>query len=471
MKTLDYFFSCALILFFICGIAAARGEQTAANGFDLTPLPYVLDQNGLPFSARANAKALWGISKRGSGYHAEIPANWNGDLLVFLPGGGEICNPQNGAGCQLKVEDPPIRDHLLEKGIAWLSLSYSDKRMVPKVKMLDVLDVLDSFHAQYPQRKGHVFLFGLSAGGATTQVGVELFPQRFDGAVAGCGGDMSVGFGNFYNISLAAMAVVAPSRPPVADFLKRMQVPVDLPTYMSQIAPQIIGGLGPKFPQDNNSAGNALRAIVRNLSGGERPLFDTGFDKMVVPAISAFMGIQMVVDAGPRSFIDNSNVQYRFESQPDQPLTQMERAFNSTIPRFVCDPAVCNSVALKPDQTDHLGGFYRLTGHLQRPLITLHAVGEMISWLSTGQKYANLVEQSGASKWLVQRAIRDVNHCGFTVDEQSQAFDDLVQWVKQNKRPAGDDIRNAKAVAAPNFGCTFTRGAHADDMQYARVCR
>jgi hypothetical protein len=56
----------------------------------------------------------------------------------------------------------------------------------------------------------------------------------------------------------------------------------------------------------------------------------------------------------------------------------------------------------------------------------------------------------------VQRAIRGVNHCGFTVTEYETAMTDLVAWVEDGIKPEGDDVGNPAAVADPEFGCKFT---------------
>jgi hypothetical protein len=47
------------------------------------------------------------------------------------------------------------------------------------------------------------------------------------------------------------------------------------------------------------------------------------------------------------------------------------------------------------------------------------------------------------------------------VQEEAQAFVDLVNWVEDGVKPAGDDILTPSAVADPNFGCQFTLPGHA----------
>ncbi|MEJ2604889.1 MAG: alpha/beta hydrolase, partial [Gammaproteobacteria bacterium] len=63
---------------------------------------------------------------------------------------------------------------------------------------------------------------------------------------------------------------------------------------------------------------------------------------------------------------------------------------------------------------------------------------------------------NGRSELLVQRAIRDLNHCGFTGEELATAFLDLVSWVETGAKPAGDDVLDPAVVADPDYGCAFT---------------
>ncbi|MEJ2169255.1 MAG: hypothetical protein P8X90_27410, partial [Desulfobacterales bacterium] len=81
--------------------------------------------------------------------------------------------------------------------------------------------------------------------------------------------------------------------------------------------------------------------------------------------------------------------------------------------------------------------------------------------------YAERVAAQGKSDLLVQRAIRNVGHCAFTTAERESAFEDLVNWVVNGMKPAGDDILDPEVVADPNFGCNFTPVDH----QYIPPCQ
>ena len=75
------------------------------------------------------------------------------------------------------------------------------------------------------------------------------------------------------------------------------------------------------------------------------------------------------------------------------------------------------------------------------------------------QIYAMDAARFGRSDMLVQRATRAVGHCEFSPEELIETFDDLVTWVEEGTRPAGEDILDAETVAADSFGCTYTAGS------------
>lgn len=97
-----------------------------------------------------------------------------------------------------------------------------------------------------------------------------------------------------------------------------------------------------------------------------------------------------------------------------------------------------------------------IPGDIAIPVVSLHTIGELFVPFHMEQIYARRAAAHGKADLLVTRAIRDVFHCGFTVDEEANAFDDLVNWVENGIKAGGDDILNPAAVASPDFGCAFT---------------
>jgi len=95
------------------------------------------------------------------------------------------------------------------------------------------------------------------------------------------------------------------------------------------------------------------------------------------------------------------------------------------------------------------------------PVLSMHTLGDLFVPFSMEQIYARRAAENGNADLLVTRAIRDINHCGFNTLELERGFADLVNWVVNGVKPAGDDILTPATVANPNFGCQFTQGAHA----------
>ena len=88
-------------------VASITVGAAAPAGADRTD--WFIDESKLPFAARPGAEALWGVHA-GAGYRIEVPANWNGDVVLYAHG-------YRGEGLELTVSNPPIRNHLIRSGL------------------------------------------------------------------------------------------------------------------------------------------------------------------------------------------------------------------------------------------------------------------------------------------------------------------------------------------------------------------
>jgi hypothetical protein len=111
-----------------------------------------------------------------------------------------------------------------------------------------------------------------------------------------------------------------------------------------------------------------------------------------------------------------------------------------------------------------------LTGDVDIPVLNLQNIGDLTAPLAGAITYAKRVRASGKSARLVQRAIRSAYHCEFLESELAEGFGDLVDWAERYKRPAGDDLISPGVVAAPDFGCAFTRKKHRLDRSFDMDC-
>jgi hypothetical protein len=151
----------------------------------------------------------------------------------------------------------------------------------------------------------------------------------------------------------------------------------------------------------------------------------------------------------------NQHTFYTFSDDPLFDLPQ-EIALNRAVLR-VPVTATSSADALTPAELPVIHGDPGI------PVLSVHGIGDLFVPLAMDQQYDAMMVAHGEGGLFVDRAIREVTHCGYTTNELSSAFSALVSWIDTGKRPAGDNILDPRAVASPLFGCRFTDptpGAH-----------
>ena len=405
------------------------------------PPAWSIDESKLPFTPLPGADAYWGVHT-GAGYRIEVPDNWNGTLVIWAHGFRGI------GSLELTVDDHPLRALLIPLGYAWAASSYrrNDYDVASGVQDSHALGKLFNGIVGKPDR---VYLTGASMGGHITAVAIEQYPKTYDGALAICGavGDFEV-FDYYLDFNVAAQHLGTGFS----------MFPVDPLPYLFGTVPAIKANLEASpggWPVVLNQDGTNLKNLVELRSGGVRPNFDEGwFFWNVFPDLQTGAG-NFLFDLGaldgtlarsPGVAFDNQDVIYQFDTDPA--LSVDEEAFNNSVFRLMADPQARNR--------NGLAQLPPITGDISIPVLTLHNLGDLFVPVLNEVEFARRVADRGNSDLLVQRAIRGVNHCGFTPLELSTAFLDLAAWIEAGVKPAGDDWLDPAAVADPEFGCAFT---------------
>jgi hypothetical protein len=233
-----------------------------------------------------------------------------------------------------------------------------------------------------------------------------------------------------------------------AQTLAGIAVPFPFPAdYTTTVVPQLRTLFGTPFPSTLTPLGQKFAGVVENLSGGRRPMFDPGFR-------FAGTGGNFLLSQGVGSGEGTrTNVDTVYQIDADPALSAEELALNASILRIDLDPQARHEQGL--------AGVPAIAGQLSIPVLSMHTLGDLFVPFSMEQIYARRAAANSSADLLVTRAIRDINHCGFNTAEMERGFADLVNWVSNGVKPAGDDILAPAVVANPNFGCAFTQGAHA----------
>ncbi|MEV6106308.1 hypothetical protein AB0M28_16535 [Streptomyces sp. NPDC051940] len=425
-------FAAAVLL---AALSTGSARATAAPPGD-QPLPgYTIVNPPLtPASVGGSpSRVIQGVRDH-AGFIIEVPPGWNGELVLYAHG-------YAGTGTVLAVGPPPfgLRQRLLDQGYAWAASSYYRNGYDVRAGVLTTRRLAEHF-ADVVGEPGRRYLAGVSMGGHIIGRSLEQYPGYYDGALPMCGalGDNRL-FDYFLDYNLVAQALAGVDEYPVG------------PDYAAVTVPKIqqelgLAGLVPGGPDTLNALGRQFRDIVVNRTGGPRPGAAASFafwkDFPFGLAASATPGAPDLAD-DPGRVATNLGTRYT----PDSPFD-----VNAEVRRV--PPA-----DLAARLSERLSQVPRIDGRPGVPVLSVHNIGDLFVPLSMEQIYAGDVARHHQSENLVQRAIRSTGHCEFTPAEAGAAWDDLVAWVEDGTRPAGDAVADPAAVADPGFGCRFSDAA------------
>jgi fermentation-respiration switch protein FrsA (DUF1100 family) len=419
---------------FVAGITALLVAVVVVSGVAAAgpPPAYFVDESKLPFDALPGTTTAryWGVHG-GAGYRIEVPANWNGELVLYAHG-------FRGTGLELTITNPRIRQLLVTHGYAWAASSFSTNGYDVKQGVKDTHALGELFNGLVgnPTR---TYITGHSMGGHITGVAIEQYPSAYVGALPMCGvmGDNEL-FDYFLDFNLVAEAL--------AGVPAQFPFPAD---YQTAVVPGVKIALGSPYPAALNAQGLKLFGVTQNISGGPRPAFATSF--FVWGNFLFTVGVTGGdIGVAPGNVQDNSTTVYQIDSNPA--LSTDEVVLNATVLRVAQDP--------QGRHPNGLSNIPPILASFRIPVLSIHTIGDLFVPLSMEQIYARRAADQGIANLLVQRAIRDHNHCGFAVAEEEAAFAALVNWVTTGAKPAGDDILTPAVVADPKFGCKFSVPGH-----------
>ena len=416
---------------------------------------YTLDPAHLPFGPMAGVTAetdRWHGVLNGAGYRIEVPKNWNGRLVMYAHG-------YEGLDPVLKVSDVPIRRYLVENGYAWAASSFSKNGYDVRAGIEDTNALALAFNAIAVQNNrplpqpSKIYIIGASMGGHVAAAAVERETLetannkvRYNGALPMCAvvGDTELfSYATAYQLAAQYLAGVPATTFPVTDFASKEE--------------RIKSELWRVFPSVATDQGRKLRAAFVNLTGGPRPIAEDSFrlKPMQDPVWRRFGDDGTIDGVLTKNVADTTGIVYQLDADPAQ--SAEEQTMNATILRVAAAPDA------NPRRNDGLRWVPKVNGQFDVPVVTLQSLGDLFVPFSMQQIYKRRAIANGSDRWLVQRAIRSPGHCDFTVAEQVEAFQSLVNWDVNGVKPAGDEVLDPAAVASANYGCAFTRNATGPD--------
>src|SRR4051794_36755433 len=167
-----------VLLVLLASSAEVAGAKPLPPPVQVRPEPEGVTLGDPAFQPLPGARAEFG-RLGGSVYQLEVPRRWNGRLVLYLHGYGEL-RPT------AELSPPGIRRYLIGHGYAWGASSFSSTSLIPG-RAADETAALWDLFARRHGRPEQAYVTGQSMGGAATHVAAERYGDRFDGALALCG--------------------------------------------------------------------------------------------------------------------------------------------------------------------------------------------------------------------------------------------------------------------------------------------
>jgi len=398
----------------------------------------------------------WAGVLNGAAYLVEVPTNWNGQLVMYAHG-------YAGTGATLNVGPPSIRRYLVQNGYAWAASSYAKNYYDVRAGVEDTNALALEFSA-IAAKNGRTlaaptkyFITGHSMGGHITAAAIEdeatataVHKVKYSGAVPMCGvvGDTEL-FNEFAAMQVTAQALAGVPAYPTDKFadIQALVTTTLFSTFNTT----------PAFPTPSivpTATGVKYLSVLQNITGGTRPLFDQGvaYGQSFPSAYGTFGSDGTVTGILTKNVLDTTGFTYSITGD-----AAGSTALNASAPKLT---PVADANRLR---TDGLRWIPKANGEFRIPVVSIHTLGDLFVPFSMEQTYQKRVAAKGNSAFLVQRAIRGISHCDFTVAEQVTAFDDMVKWEAGGAKPAGDDVVTPATVAAPTYGCTHTKNTPGPD--------
>ncbi len=373
----------------------------------------------LPAPALAEAPPLNGCTEGtfNTGAHwliCMLPANWNGDLLVYAHGYTSVTEP---LGFQTSLPDgTDLASLVTGLGYAFAATTYRTNGLAILDGVQDVKQVAVHFASVAHQAPKHIYLAGVSEGGLVTTLGVEKFPDIFSGGLAACGpiGDFqwqTNHFGNFRVLYDYFYPGILPNTPPYS----AINVPEYFMTNWENFYKDAIGATLA------NNTDNAAQLIATSQAAVDPLVPATAIPTAQdILWYSAFATNDATAKLGGNPF-ENSQTVYV------DPLASPagNAALNTGVARFTESPEAARNMRK-----------YQTSGQLTRPLVTLHNLYDPVVPVQHELFYLAKAQASGTTGLLTQIPVPRYGHCNFTGGEILAAFGLLVQQVT-GQMPAG----------------------------------
>jgi len=330
---------------------------------------------------------------QGVAYRIDVPAGWqHAGLLVYYHG----YSAEEGS-YSVSEKLGPLQAEAFRHGFAVVQSQFSVTGWALEHAVVETEALRKYFTGKFGA-PGESIVSGHSMGGALTLKTIEQSPQIYSGALAMCG--PLVPTYDFMQLRVAQLAAFEYYFPGILP--KVSAVPADY-----RQTPELLAEL--RAAVEANPKAQAAMTALSQVRGAD--------DLARKAAYATYIVRDFQQKAGGQPF-DNRNLVYVG--------TEDDAALNRGVERYAGDPAAAQ----------YLMQFFTPSGNLLRPLLEVHTLYDRLIPAFTDEWYSNQVVRQGHENNFALQYVEENGHCAFTAEQQATAFDELLSWLHDGKRPA-----------------------------------
>jgi pimeloyl-ACP methyl ester carboxylesterase len=389
-----------------------------------------------------------GALPNGATWIADVPANWNGTLLLYSHG----YNP-TPTNPPVNSPDPATAQALLARGYALAGSSYSRSGWVTDTAARDQLDTLQAVTALIGRPRRSIAL-GTSFGGMVTGQLAERGRRQLDGAIATCG--LMSGGTDLHNYQLDGSHAIARL------LLAGQQVKLVRFTDPAEAIATTDRMLAALDQAQGTPAGRARNALITALF--QEPAWVAGQPKpadIEAQQVGRYQNLRAILPFILLGRYDmeqsaggnptwNKGVDYWQQLAESGLLSQVAQLYRRAGADLHTD---LNLLTRTADVTADPAAYRwmlrtsTLTGQLAMPVLTLHTTSDALVPVQHQEEYAEDVHNSGSAALLRQAYADHAGHCAFTTAELVAAVVTMERRIETGRWAAMADPQRMQALA------------------------
>jgi len=330
---------------------------------------------------------------QGVSYRVDVPTGWkHAGLLVYYHG----YSAEEGK-YSVAEKLGPLQAEAFRNGFAVVQSQFSVTGWALEHAVVET-EALRKYFTEKFGEPSESIVSGHSMGGALTLKTIEQSPQIYSAGLALCG--PLVPTYDFMQLRVAQLAAFEYYFPGILP--KVSAVPEDY-----RQTPELLAQL--RAAVEANPKAQAAMTALSQVRGAD--------DLARKAAYATYVVKDFQQKAGRQPF-DNRNLVYVG--------TEDDAALNRGVERYAGDPVAAQ----------YLMQFFTPSGNLLRPLLEVHTLYDRLIPAFTDEWYSNQVVRQGHENNFALQYVEENGHCAFTAEQQATAFDELLSWLHQGKRPA-----------------------------------